>query len=119
MLAVATWIHLAPVLPRQRASTLGTASEAGVLHSVDDARSGPGLCSVSRLRGEPGASPVDVSEEERPDRWDQRPIGHSEQLQRHRAVVIFLQGLLPLRSFSLCSPLRRTDESVAHERLKP
>lgn len=59
VLAAPTWIHLAPVLPRQRASTLCTASEAGVPHCVDDARSSPGLSSVPcltlarRARGSP------------------------------------------------------------------
>ncbi|MEU3049082.1 hypothetical protein ABZ705_21675 [Streptomyces sp. NPDC006984] len=38
---------------------------------------------------------MDALEEERPDRCDQLPTGHSERLQRHRAVVVFLQGLLP------------------------
>lgn len=55
----------------------------------------PGCPPSRACAASPGWSFVDASEGERPDCCDQLLIAHSEQLQRHRAVVVFLQGLLP------------------------
>lgn len=55
----------------------------------------PGCVPFRACAASPGWSFVDALEEERPGCCSQLPIGHSEPLQRHRAVVVFLQGLLP------------------------
>lgn len=49
VLAVPTWIHLAPCCRGSVPALCAPRPRADVLHCVDDARSGPGLCSVSRL----------------------------------------------------------------------
>lgn len=55
----------------------------------------PGCAPSRACAASPGWFFVDASEEERPGCCDQLLIGHSEPLQRHRAVVVVLQGLLP------------------------
>jgi hypothetical protein len=55
----------------------------------------PGCAPSRACAASPGWFFVDASEEERPGCSDQPPIGHSEQLQHHRDVVVFLQELLP------------------------
>lgn len=55
----------------------------------------PGRVSFRACAARPGRSLVDASEEESPGCGDHLPIGHSEQLEGYRSVVVFLQGAPP------------------------